>query len=82
MPAATITTKLSPDLARWLREGAEQGQVTQRAILEAALVRFREEWVKKDLAKSFRRAQQDPDLIQMAEWGMKDYSTQLKKLGL
>ena len=77
-----LTTKLSSDLAEWLDETSERESVTKRQLLEVALRRMREGRIKTALAESFRRANRDPEMREMAEWGMGDYSYQLKKLGV
>ena len=38
-----------------------------------------EEEIKNDLRESFKKISDDPYMLEIAEWGMDDYGTQLKK---
>ena len=38
-----------------------------------------EEEIRNELLESFKKISDDPDMIEMAEWGMEDYAEQLKK---
>ena len=53
---------------------------TKRVILEDALEKARIEEKKLRMAASFRRANRDPEVLAMAEWGMQDYALQLNSL--
>ncbi len=75
-----LTTNLSPQLYEWLDKEAKARKATKRVILEYALEKVRIEEKKRRMAQSFRRANKDPEIMTMAEWGMQDYAKQLDKL--
>ena len=74
MKTATFTSTISPDLIAWVDKRARAEKRTRRAVLEDALQRYQKEVVRNNLREGFLRAAQDPDMIELAEWGMKDYA--------
>jgi len=77
-----LTTKLSSDLADWLDDTSKKEGITKRKILERAVRNVRDAYIQKTLANSFKRASQDSDILEMIDWGMEDYSLELKNLGI
>ncbi len=77
---AVITTTLSSDLAKWLKVTAQKRLVTRREVLEDALRHFKLEVNKENLAASFRRASDDPEMAILAEAGISDWTGQLTSL--
>ena len=80
MQKYVLTTNLSPRLYEWLDKEAKARKSTKRVILEDALEKARLQEKKRRMAESFQRANQDPEIKNMAEWGMQDYAKQLNKL--
>ncbi len=80
MQKYVLTTNLSPQLYEWLDKEAKARKSTKRVILEDALEKARLQEKKRRMAESFRRANQDPEIKNMAEWGVQDYAKQLDKL--
>ena len=80
MQKYVLTTNLSPRLYEWLDKEAKARKSTKRVILEDALEKARLHEKKRRMSESFRRANQDPEIKNMAEWGMQDYAKQLNKL--
>ena len=69
-----FTSTISPRLIAWVNERAKKKQVTHRAILEEALVGYQQDVRRKTLREGFARASHDPDIVELAEWGMDDYA--------
>ena len=80
MKAVTFTSTLSPDLSNWLKQSAKNLHTTKRQILEEALNRYKNFLKSQELQKSFQRAANDNEIIQMTEEGWSDYNDQIKPL--
>ena len=74
MKTATFTSTIAPELIKWVDSRARVEKRTRRAVLEDALKRYQKEVVRSNLREGFLRAAQDPDMIELAEWGMRDYA--------
>ena len=73
MKTATFTSTIAPELIAWVDKRAKAEKRTRRAVLEDALKRYQKEIIRNNLREGFLRAAQDPDMIELAEWGMRDY---------
>ncbi len=80
--AIPYTSTLAASLMKWLEEYASQRKTTKRSVIEEALRRLQEDAKRQELAESFKRAAQDPEMKAMAEEGLIDYGRQLKALDL
>lgn len=78
--AIPYTSTLSATLMRWLEEYASQRKTTKRSVIEEALERYRRDTKRKRMEASFKRAAKDPEMRELAEWGMEDFNDMLKRL--
>lgn len=74
MKTATFTSTISPELITWLDRRAKAEKRTRRAMLEEAIKRYRRDVAKDALKEGFERVANDPDMVELAEWGMDDYA--------
>jgi len=79
MKTAVFTSTIAPDLIAWVDKRARLEKRTRRSVLEDALKRYQKELTKKTLHEGFMRAAQDPDMRELAEWGMEDYANIIGK---
>ena len=70
---ATFTSTISPEVIRWVDKMARTTKRTRRAILEEAIGRYQRDLTRDFLKEGFERAALDPDVLELAEWGMDDY---------
>ncbi|MDQ6844156.1 MAG: CopG family transcriptional regulator [Bacteroidota bacterium] len=63
-------------------EYAKKKKISKNKVIEIALKKLLEEEIRNELIESFKKIADDPDMIEMAEWGMEDYAEQLKSLGI
>jgi len=73
MKTAVFTSTIAPELIKWVDSRARVEKRTRRAVLEDALKQYQKEITRKSLREGFTRAAQDPDMLELAEWGMDDY---------
>ncbi len=73
MKTTAFTSTISPKLIAWVDSRARAEKRTRRAVLEDALRQYQKEVMRKSLREGFARAAQDPDMLELAEWGMDDY---------
>lgn len=59
---------------------AKKRNVSKNKVIEIALKKLFEEELRKDLQETFKLANEDKELAQMAEFGLNDYLEQLKEL--
>ena len=59
---------------------ATRHKVSKNKVIEKALKNFLMEERKKIYAETFKKANNDPEMIAMADWGLDDYLKQLKQL--
>lgn len=76
----TFTTNMSGNLMQWLESYISKKKTTKRAVIEEALRVLQKDEKQKELAESFKRAANDPEMLQMAEEGLGDYLEQLHEL--
>lgn len=79
MKTATFTSTIAPDLIKWIAARARVEKRTRRAVLEDALKRYQKDVMRTNLREGFMRAAQDPDMLELAEWGMDDYASVVGK---
>lgn len=75
----TYTSTLPNIVMEEIVEYAKRKKISKNKVIEIALKRLLEEEIKNDLRESFKKISDDPDMLEIAEWGMDDYETQLKK---
>jgi predicted transcriptional regulator len=69
----SFTSTISPELISWVDRRARIQKRTRRVILEEAIKSYQREAAKDILREGFARAALDPDMIELAEWGMDKY---------
>lgn len=75
----TYTSTLPNVVMEEMVEYARRKKISKNKVIEIALKKLLEEEIKNDLRESFKKIADDPDILEMAEWGMADYEKQLKK---
>lgn len=70
----SFTSTISPELIAWVDKRARMQKRTRRAVLEEALKNYQRMATKDILKEGFARAARDADMIELAEWGMDDYT--------
>ena len=81
MPKQHVYTSSLPlELKEELEEYATRYKISKNKVIEKALKKYLEEDRKKLYADSFKKANNDPEMISMADWGLEDYLQQLKNL--
>ena len=73
----TFTSTIAPEIIKWVDEVAKAKKLTRRSVLEDAVKRYRHELTRQYLKEGFQRAANDPDIIELTEWGMGDYARML-----
>src|SRR5690606_11149311 len=76
---ATFTSSLPDDLLRQLAEYADRIGVAKNKIIEKALRVYLDQMTRAEYAKSYRRANQDSDIMMVAEEGMTYYLKQIEE---
>ena len=74
------TSSLPTELKDELEEYATRHKISKNKVIEKALKNLLAEDKKKLYAVSFKKANNDSEMISMADWGLEDYLQQLKKL--
>ncbi|RKD16096.1 CopG family transcriptional regulator [Pelobium manganitolerans] len=74
----TFTSTLPDDLMRLLTQKAKELKLPKNKLIERALEIYLDQINKAQYAKSYRSAENDPDILTIAEEGMADYFKQLK----
>ena len=75
----TYTSTLPNAVMEEMVEYAKKKKISKNKVIEMALKKLLEEEIKNELRESFKKIADDPEMLEMAEWGMEDYSEQLKK---
>lgn len=75
----TYTSTLPNMVMEEIVEYAKRKKISKNKVIEIDLKRLLEEEIKNDLRESFKKISDDPDMLEIAEWGMVDYGTPLKK---
>jgi hypothetical protein len=78
----TYTSTLPDVVMEGVAEYAKKKKISKNKVIEIAVKRLLEEEIKYELMESFKKIADDPDMIEMAEWGMEDYAEQLKKFDI
>lgn len=76
----TYTSTLPSVLVEEVVAYAKKRNVSKNKVIEIALKKLFEEELRKDLQETFKLANEDKELTQMAEFGLNDYLEQLKEL--
>ena len=76
----TYTSTLPSVVMEEVAEYAIKKNVSKNKVIEIALKKFFEEEMKKELEETFKLADKDKELLQLAESGLGDYLEQLKEL--
>jgi predicted transcriptional regulator len=76
----SFTSTISPELIAWVDKRAQSQKRTRRAILEEALKSYQRDAMRSVLKKGFGRAAHDADMLELAEWGMDDYSRLVSRI--
>ncbi len=76
----TYTSTLPNIVMEDVVEYARKKKVSKNKVIEIALKKLFEEEIRKDLEITFNLAAEDKELTGMAEWGLGDYSNQLKNI--
>lgn len=74
------TSSFPLELKEDLETYAVGHKISKKKVIEKALKKFLMEERKKEYAESFKKANKDPEMKSMADWGLKDYLKQLKDL--
>jgi len=59
---------------------ASHHKVSNNKVILKALKKFLMEERKKTYVETFKKANNDPEMLAMADWGLEDYLKQLKQL--
>lgn len=76
----TYTSTLPSVVMEEVAEYAIKKNVSKNKVIEIALKKLFEEEMKKELQETFKLANEDKELLQLAESGLGDYLEQLKEL--
>jgi len=76
---STFTSSLPDDLLHLLSEKANALNLPKNKLLEIALRIYLDHLEKAEFVRSYKRASQDKDTMQIAEEGMADYLKQFEK---
>ena len=74
----TITTSLPDDVLDLLREQAARLSVPKNKIIEKALRIYLDQLNRAEYVRSYKKAGEDVDIMNIAEEGMADYLKQLE----
>ena len=74
MSTTTFTSTISPNTLAWVTDYAKGFNKTRREVLEEALGEYKKKKTKALFKDSFKRAAKDINNVELAEWGMDDYS--------
>lgn len=75
----TYTSTLPNIVMEEVAAYAKKKKISKNKVIEIALKKLWEEEMKNELRESFKKIADDPEMLEMAEWGMEDYAAQLKK---
>ena len=76
----TYTSSLPLVVMEELAANAKKRNVSKNKVIEIALKKLFEEELRKELQETFKLANKDKELLQIAEFGLHDYLEQLKEL--
>jgi hypothetical protein len=69
----TYTSTLPNVVMEEVVEYARKKKISKNKVIEIALKKLLEEEIKNELRESFKKIADDPEMLEMAEWGMEDY---------
>jgi hypothetical protein len=72
-PLTTYTSTIPKDLFLMLNKYSEMFEIPKNKIIEKALRHYFDELKKAEYVKSFKKANEDGEMISMAEEGLEDY---------
>lgn len=75
----TFTSTIPEDLSRQLNEKARSLSLPKNKLIENALRLYLEYLERAEYIKSYKQAEDDADILPMAEEGMNDYLRQLEQ---
>jgi len=75
----TFTSTLPEDIWKQLNERAESLSMPKNKLIENALTIYLDQLNRAEYVRSYKKAQDDPDIISLAEEGMADYMKQLEE---
>ena len=75
----TFTSTLPEKIIRELNQYAETLKTKKNKIIELALLKYFEENRRKEFVKSYKQANDDDEMMMMAEEGIEDYLKLLDK---
>ncbi len=73
----TFTSTLPDDLLKKLNETAGRLSMPKNKIIEKALTIYLDQLIRSEYVKSYKKASEDLDILNLAEEGMEDYLKQL-----
>jgi hypothetical protein len=74
-----FTSSIENSLMEKLREYSEEYKLPKNKIIEKALSRFFDDIKRAEYERSFKRAKNDPEMLEMAEEGLDDFLEILKR---
>ncbi len=78
--SVNFTSSLPSDLLAQVEEYAERFKVSTNKIIEQSLLAYFENLKKAEYIRSFRRAADDVEIVNMAEEGLEDIKTGLNEI--
>lgn len=69
----TFTSSINSVVMKRLRAYADKYKMPKNKIIETALNNYFDELRRSEYINSFKRANKDPEMLEMAEEGFKDY---------
>ena len=74
----TFTSTLPDDLMKMLSDKAKALKLPKNKLIEKALVIYLDQLNKAEYVKSYKNAEDDDNILTMAEEGMEEYFKQIK----
>lgn len=69
----TFTSSINTKVMKRLRGYSDKYKLPKNKIIETALNRYFDELKRSEYVDSFKRANKDPEMLEMAEEGLEDY---------
>jgi len=69
----TFTSSINTKVMKRLRGYSDKYKLPKNKIIETALNKYFDELKRSEYINSFRRANKDPEMLEMAEEGLEDY---------
>ncbi|MEO8514862.1 MAG: CopG family transcriptional regulator [Ignavibacteria bacterium] len=69
----TFTSSINTKVMKRLRGYSDKYKMPKNKIIEDALLKYFDELKKAEYISSFKRANKDTEMLQMAEEGLEDY---------